>query len=257
MSRGRTRHVLYPAPCIRNVTSGSRSSRGDPLRVVVGHPADRVGVRRLRVRQHDRLHHVVARLAVQRRARGRGRSAPLVPAGSNAWQEPQPCSMKTWCPRSAPAAGAAVETAARVDGSSVCRASAGEGGDRHRRPRAGEATGGEDGGSHAACGWWWPPRRGRRANSRTPAAQQQREPGDAARAASGPPSSLVVVPRRRPRRAGRADLRRPERVRLAGDEAVVDLVGPQPGAREGHRRRGRRRACSVALALNVLRARRR
>ena len=114
-------------------------------------------------------------------------------------------------------------------------ASAGEGGDRHRRPRAGEATGGEDGGSHAACGWWWPPWRGRRANSRTPAAAASRARPGISHISDGPPSSalvvgavLVVVP-------GAPICDGLERVRLAGDEAVVDLVAPQPLGREGHR----------------------
>ena len=73
---------------MRNSTSASRSCGRDPLRVVLGHPADGVTRRRLRVRQHDRLHHVVARLAVQaerevgadRRARVRGLERVAGPA---------------------------------------------------------------------------------------------------------------------------------------------------------------------------------
>ena len=143
--RGRTRRGAYPAaPFIRYATSGSRSSgaircaksSGIMPRVPAGGD-DRVG-------RHDRLEHVVARLAVQRE-----REVRADPAAGVGGRE-RVADAAALLGEDLGAAVAGRRRARPAAAASGAGASAGEGGDRHRRPRAGEATGGEGGGSHAA-----------------------------------------------------------------------------------------------------------
>ena len=142
----------------------------------------------LRVGQHDRLQHVVARLALQASARS-GPIGTLVPAGSKAWQEPQPCARNTCLPRSVPAAGAEVATAARWRRS-------GRRSLRRRRRRSSSPPPRRRG--RRRRGWWlsrrlrmvWPA--GRRATAAARRPRQQRQAGDS-HSSEGPPSSPVVV----------------------------------------------------------------